>query len=190
MVNDYHRHLIAVGNSLQPSHNIVVTAVAEIRSANLTHPFQSVDDDQAGVGMLFHKAANLFYQPAICCLTLGSEIQVFSSFLTKHPVQPPLQSGVVILQCKVKNARFSHLIVPKRHSGTDLIGKLHHQKALAHLWGTGQQIGSPIEQTINQRFLPVKGGVIERFHGNRFQMVRSHSSLHFPVEIIVRPLEI
>ena len=33
VVNDYHRHLIAVGNSLQPGHNIVVTAVADVTAA-------------------------------------------------------------------------------------------------------------------------------------------------------------
>ena len=85
MVNDYHCYLIAVGNSFQPSHNIVVTAVAEICSTNLTHPFQSVDDDQAGVGMLSHKATNLILQTAAGCFTVGGKIQIFSRLSAEHP---------------------------------------------------------------------------------------------------------
>ena len=85
VVNDYHRHLIAVGNSLQPGHNIVVTAVAEIRSTNLTHPFQSVNDNQTGVGMLSHKATNLILQTAAGCFTVGGKIQIFSRLSAEHP---------------------------------------------------------------------------------------------------------
>ena len=84
MVNDYHRHLVAVGNSLQPGHNIVVATVAEIRSANLTHPFQGIDDNQAGVGMLPHKAANLILQTAVGCFTVGGKIQIFCRLSTEH----------------------------------------------------------------------------------------------------------
>ena len=84
VVNDYHRYLIAVGNSFQPGHNIVVATVAEIRSANLTHPFQGVDDNQTGVGMFPHKAANLILQTAVGCFAVGGKIQIFRRFCAEH----------------------------------------------------------------------------------------------------------
>ena len=90
VVNDYHRHLVAVGNGFQPGHNIVVATVAVICAASLTNPFQGVDDNQAGVGMLPHKAANLILQTAVGCFTVGGKIQIFCRLSAEHPEQSPL----------------------------------------------------------------------------------------------------
>ena len=170
MMNKQQTYSVTVRKLFKPCDNLIIVCVTVIVTAHFTHLLKSVYDNQFCIGVFGHKSCKLFVKPISKLTRRYRKIQIIRTFCSKHPVQSFLQSVIIIFESKIQNCSFSHIIIPKRHTCTDMVSKLCHKKTFAEFWCSCKNICSRVKQAVNQRRLALIHRVIQLTHRNRFQM--------------------
>ena len=85
-------------------------------------------------------------------LSLRCEVEIAGLLYPEHPGEPPLQPGVIVLQCQVEDGALMHLVLPQRKPHRHMVGELPHEEGLAHLGRTYEEVRSAVKQVIHNWF--------------------------------------
>ena len=102
--------------------------------------------------MLPDEALQLLVEPFAHGLGLCCKVEVAGLFHPKHPGEPPLQPGIIVLQCQIEDDALMHLVLPQRKSHRHMVGKLPHEEGLAHLGRTYEEVGATVQQVVHDGF--------------------------------------
>ena len=111
--------------------------------------------------MLFEKQLQLIFQTVADLFGTSGKVEFFCAVHPEHSEHPILQPLVVILQRQIEDGAFPDRIIPQRLPGADVVSKLGNQKGLANLGRACQEIGSGVEQTVDDRRPDGVGGIVE-----------------------------
>ena len=142
---------IFVSELLQPADDFIIAGVAVRLSADLPNFLKGIHDYQSCVRMLFEKQLQLIFQTAPDLLCAGGKVEFLCAVHSEHPEHPILQPLVIVLQSQIEDCAFVNGIIPQRLPGADVVSKLGNQKGFADFWRTRQEIGSGVEQTVDDR---------------------------------------
>ena len=95
------------------------------------------------------EALQLLVQSFAHGLGLRCEVEITGFLHTKHPGEPPLQSGIIVLQRQIEDCPLMHLVLPQRKPHRHMVGKLPHEEGLAHLWRTYEEVGAAVKQVVH-----------------------------------------
>ena len=85
-------------------------------------------------------------------LSLRCEVEIAGLLYPEHPGEPPLQPGIIVLQCQIEDGALMHLVLPQRKSHRHMVGKLPHEERFANLWRTYEEVRSAVKQVIHNWF--------------------------------------
>ena len=151
-MNHQQADAVPVAESFQFGHDFVVAGVAVSVTADLPHLLQGVDDDEPYIRVLPDESFQLLVKSLAHGLSLRCEVEIAGLLYPEHPGEPPLQPGVIVLQCKVEDGALMHLVLPQRKPHRHMVGKLPHEEGLAHLGRTYEEVGATVQQVVHNRF--------------------------------------
>ena len=111
--------------------------------------------------MLLEKQLQLIFQTVADLLCAGCEVEFFCAVHPEHTEHPILQPLVIVLQSQIEDCAFVNGIIPQRLPGADVVSKLCNQKGFTDLGCTCQQIGSGVEQTVDDWRPAGVGGFVQ-----------------------------
>ncbi len=171
MVDDEQTEVVFVAERLEPTDNLIIVGVIVFVASDFPNLLQGVHDHQSGFGMMGKKRFKLIEQPAAKRHGLRRKMQVWRIFRTEHLVQAFLDAGVVIFKGEIQHFARMHVILPKGNSRRDMIAELRHEEGFSDLRRADEQIGSGVEQTVDDGGFRGLGRVVKFRHGKRVQGV-------------------
>ena len=152
VMNHQQADAVPVAESFQFGHDLVVAGVAVSVTADLPHLLQGVDDDEPYIRVLPDESFQLLVKSLAHELSLRCEVEIAGLFHPEHPGEPPLQPGVIVLQCKAEDGALMHLVLPQRKPHRHMVGELPHEEGLAHLGRTYEKVRTAVQQVVHNRF--------------------------------------
>ena len=151
-MNHQQADAVPVAESFQFGHDLVVAGVAVSVTADLPHLLQGVDDDEPYIRVLPDESFQLLVKSLAHGLSLRCEVEIAGLLYPEHPGEPPLQPGVIVLQCQVEDGALMHLVLPQRKPHRHMVGELPHEEGLAHLGRTYEEVGATVQQVVHDGF--------------------------------------
>ena len=149
VVNHQQADAVLVAESFQLGHDLVVAGVTVSFTADFPHLLQGIDDDEPHIWMLPNEAFQLLVKSLAHGLCLCRKVQIAGLLYPEHPGEPPLQPGVIVLQCQVEDGALMHLVLPQRKPHRHMVGKLPHEEGLTHLGRTYKEVGAAVQQVVH-----------------------------------------
>ena len=144
-MNHQQADAVPVTEGFQLGHDLVVAGVAVSVPADLPHLLQGVDDDESYIRVLPDEAFQLLVEPFAHGLGLCCKVEVAGLLHPKHPGEPPLQPGIIVLQGQIEDGALMHLVLPQRKPHRHMVGKLPHEEGLAHLGRSYKEVRSAVK---------------------------------------------
>ena len=168
-----------IGKAFQCAHHLVVVGIAVLVSASLPDFLEGVNDNQLGIGVFPDKHFELSLQANAELFSVDCKEQVVGAVHAEHPIQPPLQSAVVVLQRQIEDGALVDGVAPQGEAHAHMIGKLGHQERLAHLGRSRKEVRPRVEQTVNDWRSALVDILVKLTHGNGGEIGRVGHAAHF-----------
>ena len=169
--------IVLVAERFQLCNDLIIVGIAEFVIGGFAYLLQSVHNDQLCIGMLADELFQLLTQAAVQGHGLCCKMQMLCVLCTKHFVQTLLNPGKVILQGEIKHLALMNRILPQVCSCGDVVTELRHEEGLTDLRRTHEEIGTSVQQVIDQHCLGRVSCIIQLRHGNRCEAAISPVAL-------------
>ena len=111
-MHEHQADVILISKVLQLCDNFVIAGVTVRIAADFPYFLQRVDNDKRRVLMLSDEAGKLLIQTFADLICLNGKIEPVRFRCAEHPVEPFLQSPVIIFECEVQHRSAPHRILP------------------------------------------------------------------------------